>query len=209
MNTLIRRLVRFVLLLALVMSAMPAAAQDEGGAVALQVTGRFGRAGTFEGTATINKFAVDDDNKIVAIGFVQGTVRRGDRTIGSVLKGPVTWRVAVRARSVVPVKGGAPATARPLRVGWTLAQAEPCPVLQVALGPADVNLLGIDVVLSPVALDLTGVAGTPLGELVCQVSDLLVNIGGLVGLLNEILGLLTGLLGGLTGGLGGAVPTIP
>jgi hypothetical protein len=65
-----------------------------------------------------------------------------------------------------------------------------------------VNLLGIDVSLSPVAFDLNGVVGTPLGDLVCEVSGLLGNVAGLVGLVNKSLGLLTGLLGGLLPGLG-------
>jgi hypothetical protein len=84
-------------------------------------------------------------------------------------------------------------------------QAETCPVLNVALGPHTVDLLGFQVALSAVTLDLTGVVGTPLGDLVCAASDLLSNVAGLVNLLNSILGLVTGLLGGLTGGLGGAI----
>ena len=83
--------------------------------------------------------------------------------------------------------------------------AETCPVLNVALGPNTVDLLGFQVALSSVTLDLTGVTGTPLGDLVCAASDLLGNVAGLVNLLNSILGLVTGLLGGLTGGLGGAI----
>jgi hypothetical protein len=70
----------------------------------------------------------------------------------------------------------------------------------------NVDLLGFQVALSAVTLNLSGTQGTPLGDLVCAASDLLGNVAGLVNLLNSILGLLTGLLGGLTGGLGGLVP---
>ena len=95
--------------------------------------------------------------------------------------------------------------ASPATTAFLRVQAETCPVLNVALGPHTVDLLGFQVALSAVTLDLTGVVGTPLGDLVCAASDLLGNVAGLVNLLNSILGLVTGLLGGLTGGLGGAI----
>ena len=95
--------------------------------------------------------------------------------------------------------------ASPVATAFLPVQAETCPVLNVALGPLTVDLLGFQVALSAVTLDLTGVVGTPLGDLVCAASDLLGNVAGLVNLLNRILGLVTGLLGGLTGGLGGAI----
>jgi len=81
-------------------------------------------------------------------------------------------------------------------------QATSCPVLDIALGPVNVDLLGFQVALSAVTFNLAGVSGTPLGDLVCAVSDLVGNVAGLVNLLNSLLSLLTGLLGGLTGGLG-------
>jgi hypothetical protein len=80
---------------------------------------------------------------------------------------------------------------------------ETCPVLNVALGPHTVDLLGAQVALSAITLDLTGVVGTALGDLVCEASELLGNVAGVVNLLNNILALLLGLLGGLTGGIGG------
>jgi hypothetical protein len=70
-------------------------------------------------------------------------------------------------------------------------QAESCQVLNVTLGPNTIDLLGFHVALSGVTLDLTGVAGTPLGDLVCAASDLLGNVAGLVNLLNSVLGLVT------------------
>jgi hypothetical protein len=79
-------------------------------------------------------------------------------------------------------------------------------VLNIALGPITVDLLGAQVTLNPVSLDLAGVVGTPLGDLVCEASDLLGNVAGIVNLLNSILGLVTGLLGGLLGGIGGIIP---
>ena len=64
--------------------------------------------------------------------------------------------------------------------------------------------MGLQVTLDPVALTVTGAAGTPVGDLVCAAEDLLGNVAGLVNVLNNLLGLLTGLLGGATAGLAGA-----
>jgi hypothetical protein len=173
-------------------------AQSSGPNVTLAAMGEFARNGTFIGSATINRFEVRD-GEIVAIGLVRGTLRRGNRIVGTVLKGEVTWPVALRTGGVLAITGPAP-TARIQPAAWTLAQ-DVCPVLDLSLGPVTVNVLGIDLTLAPIALDLHGEAGTPLGGLVCAISDLLGNVVGLVNVLNAILGLLTGLLGGI-GGLG-------
>lgn len=183
------------------------------GVLTLQATGTFATDGKFAGTITINRFE-ERAGRVVAIGFVQGTLSRGGGTATG-LAGEVIWPVVVTAGGVSLANGRLPSTGHLSRVGWSPsaqpapsiipAQADACPVVQIALGPLDVNLLGAVVSLSPVALNLVGESGTPLGGLVCQVSELLVNVTALVGVLNGILGLLTGLLGGLTGGLGSAV----
>lgn len=196
--------------------ASPVAAQDTTtAAVRLNATGSFARGGEFTGSVTLNRFE-QRGNEIVAIGFVEGTLRRGNRTIGTAVAGEVAWPVAVSAGGIAAVSGRAPAGGQVRPVSWSTeaprpapivpAQAEDCPVLQIALGPVNVDLFGVDVTIDPIAFALTGESGTPLGDLVCAVSDLLGNVAGLVELLNSILGLLTGLLGGLLGGIGGIVP---
>jgi hypothetical protein len=177
------------------------AAQNGGGAVSLAVTGRFPRGGEFIGTATINRFErrVNEAGAetIVAVGTLRGTLARGRGPVGSVLRNGVTWPVAVRTGGLEAVNGPGREPARIERTGWTLAQGGTCPIVQIALGPLDVNLLGVVVALDPIGLDLHAEMGTPLGGLVCAVLGLLGNVAGLVNLLNDILGLLTGLLGGL------------
>jgi hypothetical protein len=177
---------------------VPASAQtDAAPAVTLPVEGRFGIGGEFTGTATVNKFELRN-NSIVAIGFVRGTLRRGNRIVGTAVAGEVTWPVRLRVNNAaIATKMDAAAPARVMPAHYVLAQAEPCPVLQIGLGSIDVNLLGVNVSLPPIALNLSGDESAPLGGLVCQVLDLLGNVVGLVGLLNSILGLITGLLGGL------------
>jgi len=178
---------------------IPASAQTGGGvpSVTVPTEGRFAHGGDFTGSATLNRFE-QRGNSIVAIGFVKGTLRRGNRALGSVAAGEVIWPVVLRVNGVIAaVSGDAPAAARLMPAGFALAQAEVCPVLQVGLGAVNVNLLGVNVALSPIALNLSGDPAAPLGALVCSVLDLVGSVAGLVDLLNSILGLITGLLGGI------------
>ena len=201
----------------LLASTAPASAQSSAAprAVTLQVEGTSSRGGEFAGTVTINRFE-QRGTRLVAVGFVQGVLRRGGRAVGTALAGEVRWPVVLRSGGVVSVNGGVPeaprlrtvasSTSAAAGAGPIPVQAETCQVLDIALGPNTINLLGLQISLSPVVLSLNGAVGTPLGDLVCSVSDLLGNVAALVDVLNGILGLLTGLLGGLTGGLGGALP---
>ncbi|HTD85225.1 MAG TPA: hypothetical protein VK850_01485 [Candidatus Binatia bacterium] len=96
-------------------------------------------------------------------------------------------------------------------VNLALATNQPtagCPVLNLSLGPIDLNLLGLVVQTSPICLDITAIPGGGLlGDLLCSVANLL--NGGLN--LDQILGglglpgtpgLTTAQIGGLLGGLG-------
>ncbi|MDQ4123642.1 MAG: hypothetical protein M3209_19560 [Acidobacteriota bacterium] len=68
-----------------------------------------------------------------------------------------------------------------------------CDILNLQLGPLDLNLLGLRIQLSQVNLDITAQQGSGnlLGNLLCQVAKLLDGqgraLGRLVGLLNDIL----------------------
>jgi len=90
----------------------------------------------------------------------------------------------------------------------TQALAATCNILNLDLGPLDLNLLGLVVHLDEVVLDITAVSGTGqlLGNLLCAVAGLLDGgpggiLGGLLGqlsnLLNQILGILNGIGGGV------------
>ena len=205
------------MLLVLVAFGTPTGAQQAPppAAVRLPVTGSFHGGGSFVGTITINRFEQTSANQIVAVGFVSGVLSRGSRMLGTAIAGEVSWPVAVRSGGQLLNIHGTPngngishiAWSAPSQTGrYALVQATSCTVLDVALGPVNVNLLGAQVALGAVTLNLSGTQGTPVGDLVCAASDLLGNVAGLVNVLNGILGLLTGLLGGLTGGLGGLVP---
>ena len=199
----------------LVAAGVPAAAQESSArSITMPVTGTASGDGVFSGAVTINRFE-QRSNQIVAVGYVRGVLSRGGQPVGSAL-GQVVWPVAVRTGGIAAIKGQTPEAPGIRRIEdspaagsggrFVLAQAETCPVLDVALGATNVNLLGVNVTLAPVGLTLNGQSGTALGDLVCAASSLLGNVAGIVNLLNSILGLLTGLLGGLTGGIGGVLP---
>jgi hypothetical protein len=178
------------------------------GALALPVTGSVAGGGAFNGTVTINRFAMQN-GQLVALGFVRGSITNSAGIALASGMRPVTLPVTL-GRGVALTSSTSPGTARALPAlstganegRWMRVQAQTCGVLHLDLGPVAVNLLGFNVSLTPVTLDISGDAAGPLGNLVCQVIALLSTVADVVGLLNSILGLLTGLLGGLTGGLG-------
>ena len=74
-----------------------------------------------------------------------------------------------------------------------IAQAT-CAILHLDLGPLSLDVLGLQVNLSRIVLDITAQpgAGNLLGNLLCAVAGLLDNPGGLAKLLNDILAALLG-----------------
>lgn len=185
MNSYFGRAVALVIVLA-VTTGVAATANAADAALRLPITGSFKGGGDFEGTFTINKFDIHN-NQLVAVGVVNGVLTKGNKVVGTVVAGK-TWPVTLRSSA---------ASVSNARVGVVTPAQTTCPVLQIAFGPVDVNLLGFSVTLGAVSLDIVGEEGTPLGDLVCEISALLGTVADVVGLLNSLLGLLTGLLGGL------------
>jgi hypothetical protein len=214
MNILLTRVASCAMFVALSSAAtavaQPAPVQRS---VTLQATGTFARGGEFTGTITLNRFKQDGAG-VVAMGYVLGVLRRGSNT-ATAFAGVVEWPVSVKTGGVVVTSnnhtggGGIARVVAPAGSQPGIVQVQTgCQVVDITLGPVDVNLLGITVSLSPVALSLAGGEG-PLGALLCSVVKLVGNVAGLVDVLNGILGLLTGLLGGLTGGIGGGALPLP
>jgi hypothetical protein len=144
-----------------------------------RVTGSFGRAGTVRGWFTPRKF-VNRGGQLKAVGRLHAVLIRAN---GSV-------RDQVDQRIVIPVRrfeGTSPA--------GRAARAPSCQVLNLVLGPLDLNLLGLEVHLNRVVLNIeaTPGPGNLLGNLLCAVAGLLDNTGVLPEvrrILNSILGLL-------------------
>jgi hypothetical protein len=81
----------------------------------------------------------------------------------------------------------------------------PCPILNLNLGPLDLNLLGLHVHLNEVILNIEAIPGPGnlLGNLLCAVARLLdgVDLGSVLGsLLQQLINALIRLLQGLGGG---------
>jgi hypothetical protein len=143
------------------------------------VNGVVQNVGTIAGTYSISRFAIRNGG-LVVIGQLTGTVTD---TTGAVVRTIVT-------NVSVPVMN---ATAG----SNTLAVAS-CDILNLILGPLHLDLLGLQIDLNQVILDITAQAGAGnlLGNLLCAITGLL-DAGALgpflVGLLNTLLGVLAGL----------------
>jgi hypothetical protein len=147
-------------------TAAPAAAAPSATAVPIPIVGTLPGGGAFNGTFNLQQIA-NQNGQLVAIGTLSGTLTDAlGNVIGTIQDVLVTL---------------------PLQVTGT------CQVLHLDIGPIDLNLLGLNVHLSEVVLDITATAGPGnlLGNLVCAVAHLLDNpsatLGAITNLLNQIL----------------------
>src|SRR5215207_767416 len=144
----------------------PRAATAAGG-VTVPVTGTTSKGGKFTGNFAIKEFKVVN-NQIVAVGTLTGTIQNSvGNVIGTVLK---------TIQMIVNITNAS------------------CDILHLELGPLDLDLLGLEVHLNKIVLDIDAdPTGGLLGALLCAVANLL-DVGGpladIVGLLNQILALL-------------------
>jgi hypothetical protein len=112
-------------------------------------------------------------------------VTRGGKTYA---EGTLTGKIG--QRSIKPTQVMMPTNvANSGATGTTGSASATCPILHLDLGPLNLNLLGLNVHLNEVILDITATSGPGnlLGNLLCGVSNLL-NTGSPLG--NEISGLL-------------------
>jgi len=144
-----------------------------------RVAGTYGRAGAVKGWFKPRKF-VNRGGQLKAVGQLHAVLIRKN---GSV-KGTVDRRIVIPVRTI---EGVQPAARE--------ARAASCQILNLVLGPLDLNLLGLEVHLNRVVLNIeaTPGAGNLLGNLLCAVAGLLDNTGVLPEvrrILNAVLGLL-------------------
>jgi hypothetical protein len=161
-------------------ASAPAASR---GIITSAVTGTFTNAdgqGTFAGTFTPRKFAVVN-GVIEATGLIKGTMTDANGT----KLGTVSQTATLPLKTSADKTSGAKANA-------VLA----CNVLNLVLGPLNLNLLGLVVTLNQVNLIINAVpgAGNLLGNLLCAVAGLLNGGGALSGLLGQITTLLNQIL---------------
>ena len=128
-------------------------------------------AGSFAGIFNITNFVVQN-GQLVATGTLTGTVRNAAGAIIGTINQALT----------LPVVGGGGSTGT-------------CEILDLQLGPLDLDLLGLVVHLDQINLVITAESGPGklLGNLLCAVAGLLDGTGSLsdlAGLLNRILRIL-------------------
>lgn len=170
-----------ICIIGLLTLCLPAAAQSANSSakssLAVPVAGSFAPSattgpltsagtGTFAGTFNIQQFANQNGN-LVAIGTLVGTLTNAAGQVTSVVINNVTAPITAATAS--------------------------CPILSLTLGPLHLDLLGLVIDLNQVNLNITAVPGPGnlLGNLLCDVANLL-NGGGALGnvsnLLNQLLG---------------------
>jgi len=137
----------------------------------LPVTGTGANGTTFAGTLDLTRFGVQD-GQLVATGLLNGTLT----TIVNGL--PVVSQVTDLLVNLLVIPG-----------------TSTCEILNLQLGPLDLNLLGLMVHLDQINLQITAeqAPGNLLGNLLCAVAHLLDGgspLGGLAALLNRILRIL-------------------
>ena len=139
------------------------------------ITGTFtdshGGTGHFVGTFNIQNFSVVS-GKLKAVGTLVGTLTDStNAVVGTVASGNV-------------------------RMPLSLASGATCQILHLVLGPLSLNLLGLQVNLNKVILDITAQSGSGnlLGNLLCDIANLLnggtPSLDSIVNLLNKLIGLL-------------------
>lgn len=152
-------------------SARPVLKSEYGKAIS-RVSGTFGKNGTVTGTFTPKRFKATKAGNLKAIGKLRATMTRGN---GHVV-GTKTKRVAL------PVSKAEGQAMRAAAAGGS------CNVLNLVLGPLDLDLLGLQVHLDKVVLNIVAAsgAGNLLGNLLCAVAGLL-DQNGLLTQVSQIL----------------------
>jgi hypothetical protein len=160
-------LIAIALTLVVVPSASAAPPLPRPNPITIPVVGTIPTGGAFTGTMTLTSFGVQN-GQVVARGLLTGLITNAAGTTSTVI-----------STFAAPV---------------AVTQAT-CEILHLDLAPLFLNLLGLQVNLSEVVLDLSAVqgAGNLLGNLLCAVTGLLDSPGMLAGLLNGILNILGGL----------------
>jgi hypothetical protein len=164
-------------------SARSVVGKSDAGKITSTVVGKASNGGKVTGSFTPTRF-VQRDGVLYAKGFLEGKITNPD--------GSKTKFSGIKKMPVKKINGQSATDAR------TVNRAAACDILNLVLGPLDLNVLGLQVSLQRVVLDIVAVAGAGqlLGNLLCAVAGLLDGgpLAGLLGqlstLLNQILGLL-------------------
>ena len=153
------------------------------GKIASTVTGKTSNGDRVGGSFTPIE-VIERDGTLYVTGFLRGVIQDA---------GPNTRFSGVQSIPIKKINGTS------LTSGRASSSMAACDILNLVLGPLDLNLLGLRIQLNQVVLDITAVPGPGnlLGNLLCAVAGLL--DGGLGGLLGGLLGQLQTLLNQILG----------
>lgn len=167
-------------------SAKSVVGKSDAGKITSKVVGKTSLGDRVTGSFTPIR-AVERDGVLYMKGFLEGRIKDA---------GPDTRFSGVELIPVKKING------QRLTDGRVASRAAACDVLNLVLGPLDLNILGLRVQLNQVQLDITAVpgAGNLLGNLLCAVAGLL-DGGPLAGLLGQLRTLLNQILGALNLGI--------
>lgn len=157
--------------------------KSDSGKITSKVVGRTSTGDSVTGSFTPIR-AVEKHGQLAIKGFLKGVITDAE--------GHKTRFSGIEAIPVKKINGQSLTSAKALN------RAAACDILNLVLGPLDLNLLGLEIHLQRVVLDIVAVpgAGNLLGNLLCAVAGLLDGgpLAGLLGqlrtLLNQILALL-------------------
>lgn len=161
--------------------------KSDQGKITSKIVGRTSEGDKVKGTFTPTRF-VERDGTLYAKGFLEGKIVEKN--------GKVTKFSGIKKMPVKKINGQSVTDAR------TSSRAAACDVLNLVLGPLDLNVLGLQVNLQRVVLDIVAVsgAGQLLGNLLCAVAGLL-DGGLLAGILGQLTTLLNQILAALNLGV--------
>jgi hypothetical protein len=166
----------------------PVVAENDAGMMKSKVRGTTDDGRKVFGTFTPSSFEMSD-GKLMANGTLDMVVRGKGKPEA----------LPTETVSMEVVGANAPSTTAAGGKGMPAAAAGTCDILNLVLGPLDLNLLGLEIHLDTVVLDIiANPAGGLLGQLLCAVANLL-SSGPLAGLLTQLQALLTQILGVLNG----------
>jgi hypothetical protein len=155
-----------------------------------RVTGHTDNGGSFLGQYKVNRFVLSNGN-VKAVGRLTGTLTKksgATKAVDGRVRMPLNL-AATRARN----------TTSALTTSSTAStSAISCQILNLVLGPLDLDVLGLVIHLDKVVLNITAVpgAGALLGNLLCAVVGLLDGTGlsGLNAILTNLLNAILGIL---------------
>lgn len=164
-------------------------AHNSQGTMVSHIFGTAGHGRRVTGTFTPKSFSVVGD-QLMAGGTLNGVIH--GRGAPQRFTQDVTLPVKSINGSMTGLAGGGKGVAG-------MATGGACNVLNLNLGPLDLNVLGLKVHLNTVVLDITAQpgAGQLLGNLLCQVAGLLDQNTPLSGLLGQVSTLLNQIIGAL------------